>query len=143
MSIRFDDQVVIVTGSGHGLGKCHALEFARRGARVVVNDLGGSLDGTGEGSDAAREVVAQIEAEGGDAMANGANVTDYGQVEAMVSAAIDKWGRVDVLVNNAGILRDNTFCTLYLADFAAVVNVHLYGEVNCTQPVWDNMFDEA
>jgi len=142
LSIRFDDQVVIVTGSGNGLGKCHALEFARRGARVVVNDLGGTLDGTGTGSAAALEVVTQIEAEGGAAMANGANVTDFGQVEAMVSDAIDKWGRVDVLVNNAGILRDKTFGKMELADFAAVVDVHLFGAVNCTKAVWDKMREQ-
>ncbi len=142
MSIRFDDQVVIVTGSGHGLGKSHALEFARRGARVVVNDLGGGVDGTGAGSDAAREVVAQIEAEGGEAMANGANVTDYGQVETMVADTVDKWGRVDVLVNNAGILRDKTFGKMDLADFSAVVDVHLNGSVNCTKAVWGRMCEQ-
>jgi NAD(P)-dependent dehydrogenase (short-subunit alcohol dehydrogenase family) len=142
VSIRFDDQVVIVTGSGNGLGKSHALEFARRGARVVVNDLGGSLDGKSEGSDAAREVVAQIEAGGGEAMANGANVTDYAQVEKMVADALDKWGRVDVLVNNAGILRDKTFAKMDLADFAAVVDVHLYGAVNCTKAVWAQMCEQ-
>ena len=142
MSIRFDDQVVIVTGSGHGLGKCHALEFARRGARVVVNDLGADVDGSGAGSDAAREVVAQIEAEGGEALANGANVADFAQVEAMVSDAIDKWGRVDVLVNNAGILRDKTFGKMDLADFAAVIDVHLHGTVNCTKAVWGKMCEQ-
>ncbi len=142
MSIRFDDQVVIVTGSGNGLGKSHVLEFARRGARVVVNDLGGTLDGTGTGSAAAQEVVAQIEAEGGEAMANGANVSDYRQVEAMVSDAIDRWGRVDVLVNNAGILRDKTFGKMELADFAAVVDVHLFGAVNCTKAVWGKMCEQ-
>ncbi len=142
MSIRFDDQVVIVTGSGHGLGKSHALEFARRGARVVVNDLGGGVDGTGAGSDAAWEVVAQIEAEGGEAMANGANVTDYGQVETMVADTVDKWGRVDVLVNNAGILRDKTFGKMDLADFSAVVDVHLNGSVNCTKAVWGRMCEQ-
>jgi NAD(P)-dependent dehydrogenase (short-subunit alcohol dehydrogenase family) len=142
LSIRFDDQVVIVTGSGHGLGKCHALEFARRGARVVVNDLGAGLDGSGAGSDAAGQVVAQIDAEGGEAMANGANVADYAQVEAMVSDTIDKWGRVDVLVNNAGILRDKTFGKMDLADFAAVVDVHLHGSVNCTKAVWGKMCEQ-
>ncbi len=142
MSIRFDDQVVIVTGSGNGLGKSHVLEFARRGARVVVNDLGGTLDGTGTGSAAAQEVVAQIEAEGGEAMANGANVSDYRQVVAMVSDAIDRWGRVDVLVNNAGILRDKTFGKMELADFAAVVDVHLFGAVNCTKAVWGKMCEQ-
>jgi NAD(P)-dependent dehydrogenase (short-subunit alcohol dehydrogenase family) len=142
LNIRFDDQVVIVTGSGHGLGKCHALEFARRGARVVVNDLGASVDGTGGGSDAARAVVAQIAAEGGEAMANGANVADFDQVKAMVSDAIDNWGRVDVLVNNAGILRDKTFGKMDLADFAAVVDVHLRGSVNCTKAVWGKMCEQ-
>lgn len=142
MSIRFDDRVVIVTGSGHGLGRSHALEFARRGARVVVNDLGASVDGTGTGSEAAQQVVAQIEAEGGEAMANGADVSDFAQVVAMVSDAIDKWGRVDVLVNNAGILRDKTFGKMDLADFRAVVDVHLHGSVNCTKAVWGRMCEQ-
>lgn len=142
MSIRFDERVVIVTGAGHGLGRSHALEFARRGARVVVNDLGASVDGTGAGSDAALEVVAQIEAEGGEAMENGADVTDFAQVMAMVSDAVDLWGRVDVLVNNAGILRDKTFGKMDLADFRAVVDVHLHGSVNCTKAVWSRMCEQ-
>ncbi|RLA28682.1 MAG: 3-oxoacyl-ACP reductase [Gammaproteobacteria bacterium] len=142
MSIRFDDQVVIVTGSGNGLGKSHALEFARRGARVVVNDLGGARDGSGGGSAAAEEVVAQIREEGGDAIANGANVADFSQVESMVSQAMDKWGRVDVLVNNAGILRDKTFAKMELADFQMVVDVHLTGSVNCTKAVWEQMREQ-
>ena len=142
MSIRFDDQVVIVTGSGNGLGKSHALEFARRGARVVVNDLGGARDGSGGGSAAAEEVVAQIREEGGDAIANGANVADFAQVESMVSQAMDKWGRVDVLVNNAGILRDKTFAKMDLADFRMVVDVHLTGSVNCTKAVWEQMREQ-
>jgi len=139
MSIRFDDRVVIVTGSGNGLGRSHALEFARRGARVVVNDVGGSVDGKSDGSDAARAVVAEIEAEGGVAMANGADVTNFDAVQDMVAAAVDAWGRVDVLVNNAGILRDKTFGKMDLADFAAVVDVHLRGSVNCTKAVWAQM----
>ncbi len=142
MSIRFDDRIVIVTGAGHGLGRSHALEFARRGARVVVNDLGGNVDGTGGGSEAAQEVVALIEAEGGEAMANGADVTDFAQVMAMVSDAMDRWGRVDVLVNNAGILRDKTFGKMDLADFQAVVDVHLHGSVNCTKAVWPRMCEQ-
>ncbi len=142
MSIRFDDRVVIVTGSGAGLGKSHALEFARRGARVVVNDLGASVDGSGGGSEAAQKVVESIEAEGGQAMANGANVADYAQVEAMVADAMDKWGRVDVLVNNAGILRDKTFGKMDLADFKAVIDVHLHGSVNCTKAVWPHMVEQ-
>ena len=139
MTIRFDDQVVIVTGSGNGLGKSHALEFARRGARVVVNDLGGARDGSGASSEAAKAVVEEIEGAGGAAIANGANVADYDQVEAMVGEAIDKWGRVDVLVNNAGILRDKTFAKMDLADFQMVLDVHLKGSVNCTKAVWEHM----
>jgi len=139
VNIRFDDRVVIVTGAGHGLGRCHALEFARRGARVVVNDLGGARDGTGASSAAAEAVVAEIEAGGGEAMANGANVADYSQVEGMVGDALDRWGRVDVLVNNAGILRDKTFAKMDLADFRLVMDVHLMGSVNCTKAVWEHM----
>ncbi|MFQ5982036.1 MAG: SDR family oxidoreductase [Woeseiaceae bacterium] len=139
MTIRFDDRVVIVTGSGHGLGKSHALEFARRGARVVVNDLGGARDGSGASSEAAQAVVAEIQAEGGEAIANGANVADFSQVEAMVEETLDRWGRVDVLLNNAGILRDKTFAKMDLADFQAVMDVHLTGSVNCTKAVWEPM----
>jgi NAD(P)-dependent dehydrogenase (short-subunit alcohol dehydrogenase family) len=139
MNIRFDDQVVIVTGSGNGLGKSHALEFARRGARVVVNDLGGARDGSGASCEAAQAVVEEIEGDGGEAIANGANVTDYDQVEAMVEQAIDRWGRVDVLVNNAGILRDKTFAKIDLADFQMVIDVHVMGSVNCTKAVWEHM----
>ena len=139
MTIRFDDQVVIVTGSGNGLGKSHVLEFARRGARVVVNDLGGARDGSGGSSEAAQAVVEEIVGSGGEAIANGANVAEYDQVEAMVAEAIDKWGRVDVLVNNAGILRDKTFAKMDLADFQTVMDVHLKGSVNCTKAVWEHM----
>ena len=139
MTIRFDDQVVMVTGAGNGLGKSHALEFARRGARVVVNDLGGARDGSGASSEAAKAVVDVIESNGGEAIANGANVADYEQVEAMVSEAIDKWGRIDVLVNNAGILRDKTFAKMDLADFKMVMDVHVKGSVNCTKAVWEHM----
>jgi NAD(P)-dependent dehydrogenase (short-subunit alcohol dehydrogenase family) len=142
VTIRFDDQVVIVTGSGNGLGKSHALEFARRGARVVVNDLGGARDGSGASSEAAFKVVAQIESEGGDAMANGADVADYQQVETMVSDAVDQWGRVDVLVNNAGILRDKTFAKMDLANFQIVLDVHLRGSVNCSKAVWELMREQ-
>lgn len=142
MAIQFDDQVVIVTGSGNGLGKSHALEFARRGARVVVNDLGATLDGSGGSSEAAQQVVDEIVAGGGDAIANGANVTNFDQVEDMVAQAIQKWGRVDVLVNNAGILRDKTFAKMDLADFELVVDVHLMGAVNCTKAVWSQMCEQ-
>ncbi len=139
MSIRFDERVVIVTGAGQGLGRSHALEFARRGARVVVNDLGSARDGAGTSSDAADEVVRQIAAEGGKAIANGANVARFEEVQAMVAETLDRWGRVDVLVNNAGILRDKTFAKMDLCDFQAVMDVHLEGSVNCTKAVWEPM----
>src|SRR5437762_1531176 len=106
--IRFDDQVVIVTGAGGGLGRAHALEFARRGAKVVVNDLGGALDGTGGSSAAANTVVAEIEAAGGEAIADGASVTDDKGVANMIAGAMSRWGRIDVFVANAGILRDKS-----------------------------------
>jgi NAD(P)-dependent dehydrogenase (short-subunit alcohol dehydrogenase family) len=143
MSIRYDGKVAIVTGSGQGLGRCHAIELAKRGAKVVVNDLGGAADGTGGSSEAARAVVAEIEAAGGEAIANGANVAKYDEVEAMVKDAMDQWGRVDILVNNAGILRDKSFAKGSLDDFRMVLDVHLMGSINCTKAVWDIMRDQA
>lgn len=142
MTIRFDDRVVIVTGAGNGLGRAHALEFAKRGARVVVNDLGAARDGSGSSNAAADEVVDLIRESGGEAIANRANVTDAAQVEAMVGEAVDCWGRVDVLVNNAGILRDKTFTKMAAEDFRVVMDVHLYGAVNCTRAVWPRMRDQ-
>lgn len=142
MSINFNDQVAIVTGAGNGLGRSHALELAKRGAKVVINDLGGARDGTGGGSEAAQEVVDLIKENGGDAFANGANVADVDQVNDMVAQAINKWGRVDVLVNNAGILRDKSFAKMELSDFKTVVDVHLMGSVNCTKAVWDIMREQ-
>jgi NAD(P)-dependent dehydrogenase (short-subunit alcohol dehydrogenase family) len=142
MSIRFDDRVAIVTGAGNGLGRSHALGLAARGAKVVVNDLGGSVDGSGGSSDAAKAVVAEIEAAGGEAIANGANVTDMAQVEAMVAEAMEKWGRVDILVNNAGVLRDKSFSNVELNDFSFVLDVHLMGSVNCSKAVWGIMREQ-
>lgn len=139
MSVRFDGRVAIVTGAGVGLGRAHALGLAARGAKVVVNDLGVATDGAGSGSDAAQAVVAEIKAAGGEAMANGADVTDAGQVAAMVEGAIAAYGAVDILVNNAGILRDKTFIKMEMDDFAKVVDVHLMGSVNCTHAVWAHM----
>ena len=143
MSIRYDGKVAIVTGSGQGLGRSHAIELAKRGAKVVVNDLGGSVDGSGAGSEAAQAVVAEIEALGGEAIANGANVAKYDEVEAMVKQAMDKGGRVDILVNNAGILRDKSFAKGELDDFKLVLDVHLMGTVNCTKACWDIMRDQG
>jgi len=137
MTIRYDGKVAIVTGAGGGLGRCHAIELARRGAKVVVNDLGGSVDGTGAGSDAARSVVAEIEAAGGEALAN------YDEVESMVKQAMEQWGRVDILVNNAGILRDKSFAKGSLEDFKLVLDVHLMGSVNCTKACWEIMREQS
>ena len=142
MTIRFDGRVAIVTGAGNGLGRAHALGLAARGAKVVVNDLGGSRDGSGGSSEAALKVVAEIVAAGGEAIANGANVADFAAVKAMVDETMAKWGRVDILVNNAGILRDKTFSKMDLADFKLVVDVHLMGSVNCTKAVWDIMREQ-
>jgi NAD(P)-dependent dehydrogenase (short-subunit alcohol dehydrogenase family) len=142
MTIRFDDRVAIVTGAGGGLGRAYALELARRGARVVVNDLGGARDGSGS-SDAAAAVVEEIERTGGAAMANGASVTDAEQVEAMVARAREAWGGVHILINNAGILRDRSFSKMTLDDFRAVVEVHLIGAAVCTKAVWETMREQA
>lgn len=139
MAIQFDGRVAIVTGAGGGLGREHALGLARRGCRVVVNDLGGARDGSGGSAGAAEAVVAEIAALGGEAMANAASVTDYAAVEQMVAAAMERWGRVDILVNNAGVLRDKTFAKMELEDFRFVVDVHLMGAVNCTKAVWEIM----
>jgi len=143
MTIRYDGKVAIVTGAGQGLGRSHAIELAKRGAKVVINDLGGAKDGTGGSSEAALAVVAEIEALGGEAIANGANVANYEAVEAMVKQTMDQWGRVDILVNNAGILRDKSFTKGGLADFQLVLDVHLMGTVNCTKACWDIMRDQA
>jgi NAD(P)-dependent dehydrogenase (short-subunit alcohol dehydrogenase family) len=140
--IRFDGKVAIVTGAGGGLGRQHALELARRGAKVVVNDLGGSVDGSGGGSDAANAVVDEIKALGGEAIANGSSVTDDAGVALMVKHAMDAWGRIDVLVANAGVLRDKTFSKMEIADFEFVLNVHLMGTVKPAKAVWEIMREQ-
>ena len=143
MAITFKDRVAIVTGAGGGLGRCHALDLAKRGAKVVVNDLGGNVDGSDDGSlSAAQQVVEEIKAGGGEAMANGASVTDRDQVDAMVKEVIDTYGRIDILVNNAGILRDKSFTKVEEEDFRMVLEVHLMGSVNCTKAVWEIMREQ-
>ena len=139
MGLDFKGRVAIVTGAGGGLGRQHALALAARGAKVVVNDLGGAVDGSGGSVSAAQAVVNEIVAAGGEAIANGASVTDFAAVQAMVQQAVDTWGRVDVLVNNAGILRDKSFAKMDLADFRLVVDVHLMGAVNCSKAAWAQM----
>lgn len=143
MSIRFDDQVAIVTGAGGGLGRSHALALAARGAKVVVNDLGGDVTGRGGSSEAAEAVVKEITDAGGEAIAHGANVCDAAQVADMVQQTMDKWGRIDVLINNAGVLRDKTFVKMDVSDFDFVVQVHLTGAVTCTKAVWEIMREQA
>ncbi|MEX2519115.1 MAG: SDR family NAD(P)-dependent oxidoreductase [Paracoccaceae bacterium] len=139
MSITFEGQVVIVTGAGAGLGRSHALQFAARGAKVVVNDFGGARDGGGGSTAAADAVVAEIKAAGGEAIANDADVSDFAAVQAMVDQTMKTWGRIDVLVANAGILRDKSFAKMEMADFVTVVNVHLIGTANCANAVWPVM----
>lgn len=142
MTISFKDKVAIVTGAGGGLGRAYALELARRGAKVVVNDLGGSRDGTGH-SDAALQVVEEIKAEGGTAMSNGGSVTEYDQMVEMVAKAKEAWGGVHILINNAGILRDKSFAKMEPEDFDIVLKVHVSGSANCTKAVWDIMREQA
>jgi NAD(P)-dependent dehydrogenase (short-subunit alcohol dehydrogenase family) len=142
MSVSFENRVAIVTGAGGGLGRAYALELARRGAKVVVNDIGGARDGSGS-SDAARKVVEEIEAEGGTAIVNGASVTEFDQVEEMVARARRDWGGVHILINNAGILRDKSFAKMTMDDFRLVVEVHLIGSANCTKAVWETMREQA
>lgn len=142
MKIDFTGRVAIVTGAGGGLGREHALALAKRGAKVVVNDLGGARDGSGGSSSAAMAVVEEIKALGGEAIANGASVTDFAAVQEMVQEAMRAWGRVDILINNAGILRDKSFTKMELDDFKLVVDVHLMGAVNCCKAVWPVMNEQ-
>lgn len=142
MSINFEGRVAIVTGAANGLGKSHALSLAKLGAKVVVNDFGGARDGTGGSSEAAEKVVAEIKAAGGEAIANGADVSSEEQVGAMVQQTLDQWGRVDILVNNAGILRDKSFVKMEMSDWDKVVAVHLTGSAICTRAVWPVMREQ-
>ncbi|MEJ2088876.1 MAG: SDR family NAD(P)-dependent oxidoreductase [Gammaproteobacteria bacterium] len=138
---EFKDKVVVVTGAGGGLGRCHAIEFAKRGAKVVVNDLGGAVDGTGSGS-AAQKVVDEIEAMGGTAIANGSSVADKAGAAQIIQDAVDAFGTVHILVNNAGILRDKTFRKMSMEDFDLVMQVHMMGSAYVTKAAWDVMYEQ-
>lgn len=140
--IRFDDRVAIVTGAGTGLGRSHALGLAKRGAKVVINDLGVARDGSGSSSEAAEAVVAEIEAMGGEAMAHGCDVSDEDGVIDMVQQAVARFGRIDIVVNNAGILRDKTFAKMSMDDFRKVVDVHLIGSANVAHACWPIMREQ-
>ena len=142
MTISYKDKVVIVTGAGGGLGRSHSLEFAKRGAKVVVNDLGGSVDGSGGSSDAANNVVKEITEAGGVAIPNGSSVTDDDGVKNMVDQTMDEFGRIDVLINNAGILRDRSFTKMTMEDFTLVTDIHLMGSVKPTKMVWEIMKEQ-
>ena len=142
MSISFENRVAIVTGAGGGLGKQHALELGRRGAKVVVNDLGGGVDGSGGSVSAAEDVAREINEHGGIAMANAASVTDLDSVQELIDETMSNWGRIDILVNNAGILRDKTFAKLEVENWHAVIDVHLNGSLNCTKLAWPIMTEQ-
>ena len=142
MTISFEDKVVIVTGAGGGLGRSHAIEFARRGAKVVVNDLGGSVDGSGGSSEAANNVVKEITDSGGTAIPNGSSVIDDDGVKNMVDQAMSEFGQIDILINNAGILRDRSFSKMSMEDFTLVNDIHLMGSVKPTKMVWEIMKEQ-
>jgi NAD(P)-dependent dehydrogenase (short-subunit alcohol dehydrogenase family) len=139
-TLRFDDRVVVVTGAGAGLGRSHALDFARRGAKVVVNDLGGGAHGEGKGSEAADSVVAEIEAAGGEAVANYDSVE---QGESIIRTAMDNYDRVDVVINNAGILRDSSFIKMSDEDWDLIYRVHALGAYKVTKAAWPIMLEQG
>jgi NAD(P)-dependent dehydrogenase (short-subunit alcohol dehydrogenase family) len=141
--IRFDGKVALITGAGGGLGKTYALQIASRGGKIVVNDLGGKADGTGAGSSMADQTVKEIVEAGGEAVANYDSVAAPEGGKAMVQTAIDHFGRIDIVINNAGILRDKTFIKLEPADLEAVVDVHLKGAFFVTQPAFAHMKEQG
>ena len=138
----FEGKVAIVTGAGGGLGRCHALELARRGAQLVVNDVGSAVDGTGRSASAAQAVVDEITAAGGTAVANSDSVATAEGGQAIVATAMDAFGRTDILVNNAGILRDAAFKNMTAEQVDAVLEVHLKGSFNLTRSVWPIMREQ-
>jgi NAD(P)-dependent dehydrogenase (short-subunit alcohol dehydrogenase family) len=143
VDLGFDGKVAIITGAGGGLGRSHALELARRGALVVVNDLGGSVDGTGSGATPAQAVVDEIKAAGGEAVANYDSVATPQGGQAIVQTAVDTFGRIDIVINNAGILRDASFKNMGPEQLEPVLDVHLKGAFYVTQPAWAHMRDQG
>ncbi len=139
--IRFDNRVAIVTGAGGGLGRSHALLLASKGAKVVVNDLGGSFDGTGAGTNMADKVVDEIKAAGGEAVASYDGVDNFSGAEKIVAKAIEAFGKLDIVINNAGILRDVSFVKMSLEDWDKVLQVHLTGTMNVTKAAWGALRD--
>lgn len=140
MSGEFNEKVVVITGAGRGMGRAHALEFARRGARLVINDLGGAVDGTGSGP-TAQSVVDEIRAAGGTALANTSSVATEEGAASIIGDTVEAFGRVDIVINNAGILRDKTFANVTIENFKAVLDVHLMGAVYVTKAAWPHMAD--
>jgi NAD(P)-dependent dehydrogenase (short-subunit alcohol dehydrogenase family) len=143
MDVRFDDRVAVVTGAGAGLGRQHALLLASRGAKVVVNDPGGAVDGTGGAHTAADKVVAEIKAAGGEAVASYASVAEAEAAQSIIAKAVDTWGRLDILVCNAGVLRDKAFNNMDMADYEFVNQVHHFGTVYCVKAAWPIMRKQA
>jgi NAD(P)-dependent dehydrogenase (short-subunit alcohol dehydrogenase family) len=139
MNVRFDDRVAIVTGAGAGLGRSHAMLLASRGAKVVVNDPGGSVDGSGGANAVADKVVSEIKAAGGEAIASYASVAEEKAAQSIIDTAMNAWGRLDILVNNAGILRDRSFNNMDMTDYEFVNQVHHFGTVYCTKAAWPIM----
>jgi len=137
--IRFDDRVAIVTGAGGGLGRAHALLLASRGAKVVVNDLGGSMDGTGSGSTPAEQVVNEIKEAGGEAVPNYESVSEWESAQNIIKTAIDAYGKIDILINNAGILRDKSMMKMEIQDWDLIIAVHLSGTFFCTKAAFPHM----
>lgn len=139
MDIRYDGRVVIITGASGGIGRQYALDFAARGAKIVVNDLGTSVDGHGASRSAAAQLAQEIQAAGGEAVANADDIAQYDGAQALAQTALAAFGRIDVLINNAGITRSNLLADMPLEDFHAVLAVHLFGSFNCTRAVWPTL----
>jgi NAD(P)-dependent dehydrogenase (short-subunit alcohol dehydrogenase family) len=138
-SVNFDGKVAVITGAGGGLGKAYALLLAARGARVVVNDLGGTFDGSGSDATPAQQVVDQIKSEGGEAVANYESVAEWESAQKIVQAALDNYGQIDILINNAGILRDKSLLKMELEDYRKIMEVHLDGTFYCTKAAFAGM----